>query len=506
MVPPEPTPLIDQVVVAAEVPVPVPAHTAAPAAARALQSAAAPEQQDRGGAAREQLGLVDQKSWLERALCCFSKRRMRWSWSRRGRREGETNEDDLEAAFDSSGDAVAATAPGVSVARQLQLQLMQQSQELQGQPRPPLLPSPPRSYNASEGRVVGIADDTIEIAYRAVAFWLVRRASSDIASPAAATASGEAAASHNIGVGEAASSLAEHFVLRSPASCSSSSVTPLAAVAARQGYVPSSASALDSGAFDEEQFLERRSCISRLDCLSCLYGRLDFCPESLMEVLQQLGALSLASRGGEGSHQEAGSVAAIVVLCAVYIERLLARNPAVHLTARNWRPLIIASIRVASKAHEDIHTWNGDFALYVNRVMGLPVSAASLHSLELRFLAGLGFRLEVRSDVYHTYATALGLLSDPPAAAASAAAAAAAAVLHSSGDELARRDAPPLYRWQPPPRLLKMDEECGRQVSCGSLSSAWSRGSTSTSCGSLTSTISPTSMPSRPALDEASAP
>jgi len=279
---------------------------------------------------------------------------------------------------------------------------------------------------------------------------------------------------------------------------------------------------LDSGAFDEEQFLQQRSpCCSRLKSWGCLerfYGRRpQLCTESLQLVLRQLGALSMPSGEGEGTQQETPSAAVLTVLCAVYVDRLLRRNPALCFTARNWRILVVAAMRVASKAHEDIHAWNADFSLYLQSIMGVPLSARSLHSLELRFLAGLGFRLEVHNDLYTAYAVALGLLDDPGSTSASVGIATATASLSCLDDELARRDAPPLYRWQPSLPCLhsscstaRMEEDCGRQVSgssCGAtpMSSSRSRGSSSTSCGSLVSTLSPTSMASWRSLEEASA-
>lgn len=116
--------------------------------------------------------------------------------------------------------------------------------------------------------------------------------------------------------------------------------------------------------------------------------------ETVVEVLRHLCRIS-----------DAG--AALAVLGSVYLERFLAKNPDVHVTARTWRPLVIAAMRVALKTNEDVHPWNRDFVMYLRDVVGVPYSAVSLHALELRFLAGLEFRLEVSCAFYERHALRL---------------------------------------------------------------------------------------------------
>eukprot|EP00438_Fugacium_kawagutii_P030824 Skav224358 [mRNA] locus=scaffold5095:6778:15991:+ [translate_table: standard] len=54
----------------------------------------------------------------------------------------------------------------------------------------------------------------------------------------------------------------------------------------------------------------------------------------------------------------------VVVLCAIYIERLLQRAGICTdtvLTPGNWRSLVTAGMLISSKVWEDIHPWNADF-------------------------------------------------------------------------------------------------------------------------------------------------
>lgn len=97
----------------------------------------------------------------------------------------------------------------------------------------------------------------------------------------------------------------------------------------------------------------------------------------------------------------------VVVLTAIYLERLLARHTALRLTIRNWRPLVVAAIHLACKTWEDVHPWNAEYADFLSSTAGICYSAQNLHLLELRFLAGLEYRMEVCGELYASYYFAL---------------------------------------------------------------------------------------------------
>ena len=98
----------------------------------------------------------------------------------------------------------------------------------------------------------------------------------------------------------------------------------------------------------------------------------------------------------------------MAVLAAIYTERLLKRHPTLRLTKKNWRPLLIAALHLASKTWEDVHAWNSDFSVYHLRVaIGLDYPVRSLHRLELQILTGLDYRMEISGELYASYYFAL---------------------------------------------------------------------------------------------------
>lgn len=93
----------------------------------------------------------------------------------------------------------------------------------------------------------------------------------------------------------------------------------------------------------------------------------------------------------------------ISILTVIYIERLLEKNSSLHLTSNNWRPILIAGLHVAMKTWEDVHPWNAEFSRYLRHVTGICLSARGLHILELRFLVGLEYRVDVAGALYAAY-------------------------------------------------------------------------------------------------------
>lgn len=93
----------------------------------------------------------------------------------------------------------------------------------------------------------------------------------------------------------------------------------------------------------------------------------------------------------------------IAVLSAIYVERLLEKNPAVRLTKSSWRPILVAAMHLAFKTWEDVHPWNAEFVAWLSQDVGVRYPAQRLHVLELRFLVGLGYRVDVSGELYAAY-------------------------------------------------------------------------------------------------------
>ena len=63
----------------------------------------------------------------------------------------------------------------------------------------------------------------------------------------------------------------------------------------------------------------------------------------------------------ENIRQKARLTPQALVVTLIYIDRLEARSEGVLLHARSWRPLVFASLLLASKVWHDISYWNSDF-------------------------------------------------------------------------------------------------------------------------------------------------
>lgn len=184
----------------------------------------------------------------------------------------------------------------------------------------------------------------------------------------------------------------------------SSSMLPR--VAAALPLEPSPSSRLrevNSADFDEELYLERKRCRCRclLSRLTAFLGRRRVLADDIFSLLQLVAAISDFKKE-------------VVVLSAIYIERLLHRNPNLYLTQLNWRPLLVAALHLASKTWEDVHAWNVDFLVYLDRVVGVHFPARKLHALEFKFLDGIDYRTVVGGELYFRYFSALLDADQPP--------------------------------------------------------------------------------------------
>ncbi|CAJ1392878.1 unnamed protein product [Effrenium voratum] len=139
--------------------------------------------------------------------------------------------------------------------------------------------------------------------------------------------------------------------------------------------------------FHEDRFLRRRC-----SCFPCLpFPRRVPSPskEAILDFLNKLSdSLYFCKQ--------------VVVLCAIYIERLLQRTDTV-LTVGNWRSLVTAGMLVASKVWEDIHPWNADFEECLLEVAGIRYRSGALYRLESLFLEKLAWRVFVDGEVYAAY-------------------------------------------------------------------------------------------------------
>ena len=64
----------------------------------------------------------------------------------------------------------------------------------------------------------------------------------------------------------------------------------------------------------------------------------------------------------ENIRQQARLTPQALVITLVYVDRLEARSEGVLLHARSWRPIVFASLLLASKVWHDISYWNSDFS------------------------------------------------------------------------------------------------------------------------------------------------
>ncbi|XP_051138374.1 cyclin-U4-1-like [Andrographis paniculata] len=102
---------------------------------------------------------------------------------------------------------------------------------------------------------------------------------------------------------------------------------------------------------------------------------------------------------------------ACFVVAYVYLDRFVRRQPLILISPFNVHRLIIASVLVSVKFMDDIYYSNGYYA----KIGG--ISKAEMNLLELDFLFGIGFQLNVTPNTFHHYCSFLQaqmLLQFPP--------------------------------------------------------------------------------------------
>ena len=93
----------------------------------------------------------------------------------------------------------------------------------------------------------------------------------------------------------------------------------------------------------------------------------------------------------------------VVVICAIYVERLLNHETDVVLTTSNWRSIVVAGLLTASKVWEDVHPWNIDFEKCLYEKTGLRYKQGALYRLESIFLDRLQWQVFVDGEEYAAY-------------------------------------------------------------------------------------------------------
>ncbi|XP_073128204.1 cyclin-U4-1-like [Henckelia pumila] len=89
------------------------------------------------------------------------------------------------------------------------------------------------------------------------------------------------------------------------------------------------------------------------------------------------------------------------VVAYVYLVRFTRRHPQLHINSYNVHRLLVTSVMVSAKFMDDRYYNNAYYA----KVGG--ISTSEMNFLELDFLFGLGFHLNVSPTTFHTYCSHL---------------------------------------------------------------------------------------------------
>jgi len=87
-----------------------------------------------------------------------------------------------------------------------------------------------------------------------------------------------------------------------------------------------------------------------------------------------------------------------LVICLVYVDRFEARSEGVVLHARSWRPIVFASLLLASKVYHDISYWNSDFST-ICPMFTVP----NINSMERACLELLQYNTIISASQYASY-------------------------------------------------------------------------------------------------------
>ena len=129
----------------------------------------------------------------------------------------------------------------------------------------------------------------------------------------------------------------------------------------------------------------------------------------------------------ENIRQKAHLTPQALVITLIYVDRLEARSEGVLLHARSWRPIVFASILLASKVWHDISYWNSDFCSICPMF-----HTRNINRMEISYLQLLKYNVLVSASQYATYYFSLRHTVRAPEVTATAAIAADA--LQSPGE------------------------------------------------------------------------
>jgi len=104
--------------------------------------------------------------------------------------------------------------------------------------------------------------------------------------------------------------------------------------------------------------------------------------------------------------KRANLTAGCSVICLIYVERLMNRT-GLYLLRRNWRPIMLCSMLVASKMWQDMGCWNAEFSKIYPQF-----TTESIKRLERLFIAKLQWNTIISSGVYSKYYFALRSLNE----------------------------------------------------------------------------------------------
>ncbi|CAN6461133.1 unnamed protein product [Victoria cruziana] len=85
------------------------------------------------------------------------------------------------------------------------------------------------------------------------------------------------------------------------------------------------------------------------------------------------------------------------IVAYIYLDRFVSRQPAIPITSYNVHRLLITSVLVAAKFMDDLYYNNAYYA----KVGG--ICTQEMNCLEIDFLFGIGFQLNVTPSTFHAY-------------------------------------------------------------------------------------------------------
>lgn len=94
------------------------------------------------------------------------------------------------------------------------------------------------------------------------------------------------------------------------------------------------------------------------------------------------------------------------IICLIYVERLMNRT-GLYLLRRNWRPIMLVSMLIASKMWQDLGCWNAEFSRIYPQFC-----CKSITKLERLFIAKLQWNTIISSGFYSKYYFALRSLNE----------------------------------------------------------------------------------------------